>query len=255
MPAILKTTKKPRRSDVLIFIPTFNELGNPTLLVEKINELHLGFDILFLDDASPDGTGDEIDRLVAKHSHVGCIHRSGKLGIGTGHQIGINYAYDEGYSRLVTMDADFTHPPQYIPELFKNLGDFDLVVGSRHMMKDSLKGWHPFRVVMSKSAHFMTTQVLDLKFDSTNSFRLYRLDRIPQALFRLVESPSYSFFYESLFVIHFNKFKITEISMHLPPREAGSSKMALRDVLRSISYMWTLKVQSLKGQKTLVKGS
>lgn len=236
---------------VLIFIPTYNESGNSTRLVQEFQRLKIDADILFLDDNSTDGTGREQDSLAKQHSRIRVIHRSGKLGIGSAHKVAIQTAYENQYDILVTMDADFTHPPEFIPVLLENKKATDVVVGSRHIEKKSIDGWHPLRKVMTKSAHFMTTYVLNLPYDSTNAFRLYNLKRIPQALFELVESDSYSFFYESLFVLHFNGTSISEIPMRLPPREAGSSKMRLKDVWRSIYFLFTLKLKAATGQKSL----
>jgi len=242
-------------SKILIFIPTYNESGNSTRLVQEFQRLALDADILFLDDNSTDGTGEEQDRLARENPRIKVIHRSGKLGIGSAHKVGINYAYDNGYDRLVTMDADFTHPPEFVPILLKNEKSSQVVVGSRHLDKGSIDGWHPMRKIMTKSAHLMTTCVLNLPYDSTNAFRLYDLKAVPKEVFALVESDSYSFFYESLFILHFNAFTISEIPMRLPPREAGSSKMRLKDVWRSVYFLFSLKVKALLGQKSLVAGA
>ncbi len=235
----------------LIFIPTLNESGNSTKLIGEFKKLNLNADVLFLDDNSTDGTGVEQDQLAQNNPWVKVIHRKGVRGIGSAHKIAIKHAFDNGYGTLVTMDADFTHPPEYIPVLLKNEAGTDIIVGSRHLKKESIEGWHLFRRIMTKSAHFMTTFMLNLPYDSTNAFRYYNLKKVPRQIFELVESNSYSFFYESLFILHFNGISISEISMRLPPREAGSSKMRLRDVWRSISFLFTLKLKALLGQKTL----
>ncbi|MEO7164220.1 MAG: glycosyltransferase, partial [Bdellovibrionia bacterium] len=224
----------------LVVIPTYNEKGNCSLLVQRFKLLNLGVDVLFMDDNSPDGTGEEQDALAKENPWVTVVHRAGKLGIGSAHQDAIRFAYDKGYDQLVTMDADFTHPPETIKILLKNEKDTTVVVGSRHLQKDGIDGWNLLRKIMTKSAHFMTTFVLGLPYDSTNAFRLYNLRSIPLHIFDLVDSTSYSFFYESLFILNLNGISISEIPMRLPPREAGNSKMRLRDVWRSIYFLFAL---------------
>ena len=100
--------------DLLIFIPTYNEHENVGRIIEQIEALHLDADLLFMDDNSPDGTGQLLDQLATTRPRLTVLHRSGKLGIGSAHAEGINWAYAQGYRRLVTMDCDFTHSPEYI---------------------------------------------------------------------------------------------------------------------------------------------
>ncbi|HXN33121.1 MAG TPA: glycosyltransferase, partial [Polyangiaceae bacterium] len=101
----------------LIFIPTFNERGNVERMTTEVLALDIDADLLFIDDNSPDGTGELLDRLASQHSRVRVVHREAKRGIGSAHLDGILFAYSHGYTRLVTMDCDFTHSPSLIPEL------------------------------------------------------------------------------------------------------------------------------------------
>ncbi len=137
------------------------------------------------------------------------------------------------------MDADFTHSPDNIPLLIQRLGDSDVAVGSRYMQKESLAGWNLMRKFLTSIAHVLTRLLLDLKYDSTGAFRIYRLDRIPRGLFSLVESRGYSFFFESLHLLHVNKFKIVEMPIILPPRTYGTSKMSYKDVFKSLEVLLT----------------
>jgi dolichol-phosphate mannosyltransferase len=223
---------------MLIFIPTYNERDNVTPLWQGIAALGLDADVLFIDDGSPDGTGEVLDALAAQSPRLKVLHRAGKLGIGTAHQAGIAYAYDHDYELLVTMDADFTHSPTNIPSLIQHLGNSDVAVGSRYMQKESLAGWNLMRKFLTCLAHVLTTLLLDLKYDSTGAFRIYRLDRIPRELFSLVESKGYSFFFESLHLLNFNKFKIEEMPIDLPPRTYGTSKMSYKDAFRSLETLF-----------------
>lgn len=228
------------KNSLLIFIPTYNEKENVERLCSDLLGLGLEADILFMDDNSPDGTGDILEGLAKKHGNVKVVHRSGKLGIGSAHFEGINWAYDHGYSQLITMDCDFTHPPVYIHDLLKVGKNYDIVVTSRYMQKDSLEDWGLFRKFLTQLGHFLTKNLLQLHYDATGGFRLYNLAKVKQALFGLVESKSYSFLFESLFILNFNKYSITEIPIKLPKRTYGHSKMQLSDAIFSFRYLLSL---------------
>jgi dolichol-phosphate mannosyltransferase len=217
----------------LIFVPTYNEAENLEALYRRIEALGLDTDILFLDDNSPDGTGQIIDRLVAENPRVHAIHRSGKLGIGSAHRDGIRWAHQHGYEILVSLDCDFTHSPELIPEFLKFSSEYDVVIGSRYLSKNSLPGWSVLRKFLTGLGHFLTTKLLGMPHDATGAFRVYRLDRIPDAVFDAVYSRSYSFFFESLYVLWLNDYRIKEISIALPARTYGHSKMAWRDAMYS----------------------
>lgn len=186
-----------------------------------------------------------MDQIAAEDVSVHVIHRTGKLGIGSAHKDGIRWAYEHGYSRLLTMDADFTHIPESIPSLLEASEQADMVVASRYLQEESLHGWNPFRKIMTNLAHILTTVLLGLKQDSTGAFRVYSLERIPQTFLDKVASNGYSFFFESLFVIHQNKFRIVEVANTLPPRTYGSSKMDVREIFKSVRQLFTLFYQKL----------
>ena len=224
----------------LVFVPTYNERENVERLCLEILALDLEADILFLDDNSPDGTGRILDRLAAAHDNVFAIHRAGKLGIGSAHRDGINWAYDHGYKTLVTMDCDFTHRPQDLPEFLRKSRDFGMVVGSRYIRKESLSDWTFFRKVMTSLGHYLTTTLLRMKYDATGAFRAYRLDRIPREIFTRVRSTSYSFFFESLYAVHVNAHSIGEVPIALPARTYGHSKMRLSDAFGSLARLFIL---------------
>ncbi len=227
---------------LLIFIPTYNEAENAERLCRELSALQLGGDILFCDDNSPDGTGDIVDELAREFSHVRVIHRSGKLGIGSAHQEGIRYAYVHGYETLVTMDCDFTHRPFDVQRLLEvaHSGGQPVCIASRYMKRDSLPGWNPMRRFLTSLGHFLTVSLLRLPQDATGALRAYQLGAIPRELFDRVRASGYSFFFESLFVLHRNGFAIEEMPIALPARTYGSSKMSLRETVRSASRLLQL---------------
>lgn len=232
--------KRSGKTECLVFVPTYNEAENVGPMVEQIRALGLDADLLFVDDNSPDGTGEILERLAALDGRMRVVHRGGKQGIGTAHKLGIERAYAEGYRTLVTLDCDFTHPPEDIPRLLAASADCDMVVASRHMDPDSLVGWQLHRKFLTKSAYFATRHFLGMPFDATGAFRVYRLDRIPQGLFAKVRSPGYSFFLESLYILWSNGVKVEQVPVRLPARTQGHSKMRPADAWQSVKTVLRL---------------
>jgi dolichol-phosphate mannosyltransferase len=222
---------------ILVMLPTYNERENVRKMCQDLSGIDIPADILFIDDNSPDGTGDVLDMLAKTCPRILVMHRSGKLGIGSAHKDGIFWAYSHGYTHLVTMDCDFTHSPENIPDLLQCADTYDVVVGSRHMREDSLSGWNLWRKGITKAGHVITRVLLEMPYDATGAFRLYRLDHIPEELFRNVSSNGYSFFIESLAIMNLNQFRIGEIPVALPPRTAGHSKLRSSDMIQWLTFM------------------
>jgi len=223
---------------LLVLIPTYNERDNAERLCRRLLELGLDLDLLFVDDDSADGTGELLDALARELTAVRVIHRPGKLGVGSAHATGIRWAYDHGYRQLVTMDCDFTHDPRHLPELLAQAAKgADVVVGSRYLQKNSLAGWNPYRKALTRVGHLLTRLMLGMPYDATSAFRWYRLGAIPRGLFDLIGSDGYSFFFEGLYVLHRNGFRISEVPVPLPKRTYGSSKMTLREIRRSVELL------------------
>jgi dolichol-phosphate mannosyltransferase len=237
--------------NLLIFIPTYNEVDNVKTILNLLLEQNLSADILFVDDNSPDGTGDLLDQLASEHTNLKVLHRTRKDGIGSAHKFGIDWAYAQGYRSLVTMDCDLTHSPKYIPEFIAKSQDADIVVGSRYMLTDSLKTWNLKRRTMTRLGYFLTKTFLGLTQDATGAYRLYRLDRVPRQFLSLVQSNSYSFFFESLFVLNYNQHSIAEVATELPARTYGHSKMLMKDVFKSLSQLMYLYVIKLTNPEQL----
>ena len=229
----------------LLFIPTYNEAGNVERMCRELCALNLNFDLVFCDDQSPDGTGQIIDRLAQEFPNVRAMHRSGKLGIGSAHLDGIHYAYEQGYETLLTMDCDFTHQPADLPRLLEASTGYAITVGSRFMQRKSLLKWNWVRRALTRLGHFVTVNMLGLPQDATGAFRCYRLDQIPRELFSLVRSRGYAFFFESLFLLNRNGFSANQISVQLPARVDGDSKMTLREIMRSLARLFRLLRDSL----------
>jgi len=230
----------------LIFVPTYNELENAPVLCEEIHKLGLDADVLFMDDNSPDGTGPLLEELKQHYPRLIVQHRKGKLGVGSAHHDAIHWAYDQGYAVLVTMDCDFTHSPADIPGLISAASQCDISVGSRWVREGSLPGWSAYRRGMTTLGRLLTKYVLGIPQDASGAFRVYRLDRVPRAVFQLVRTRGYSFFFESLFIFNRNCFSIVEYPIILPARTYGHSKMSGAAAFRSARYIFELLFANLR---------
>ncbi len=225
---------------LLIMIPTYNEVENAPRIFKQIQDLNLAADVLFIDDGSPDGTAKAIEALLPQHPNLALIKRKGKLGIGSAHLEGISYAYENRYQRLLTMDCDFTHDPKNIPDLLEALKGYDLALGSRYLQSGSLSEWNPFRKAVTVFAHFLTRTLLGLTEDASGAFRVYDLQKISWDTFKLITARSYSFFFESLFILRKNNYHANQIPIHLSARTYGNSKMSIREASRSFRFLIAL---------------
>jgi len=228
----------------LLLIPTYNERENVESMASQILSQGLDADLLFLDDSSPDGTGRILDALASRDPRVRVLHRPGKLGVGSAHVHGIQWAYDHGYEALITMDCDFTHSPADLGRMVAASSQYDVTVGSRYLRPGSLPGWNLLRRFLTNFGHFLTRHLLKMDYDATGAFRIYRLSRIPREVFSLVTSMGYAFFFESLFVLHRNGCTIGQVPIVLPARTYGHSKMSFWEPYRSFKQVFALFVSS-----------
>ena len=233
-------------ANTLVFVPCFNEAENVTPLIAKISEVAPTADILFCDDNSPDGTGEVLQGLQSQYPRLQLMRRAGKLGVGSAHLDGIRYALAHGYTHLVTMDCDFTHSPEDIPRLLDAAKDADIVVGSRFLSEDSLPGWTAYRRTMTRVGHQVTSTLLGIPNDATTAFRVYRLDRINPRLFDHFTERGYAFFLHSLHHAIRHGYQIVDVSIVLPARTYGHSKMSVREIARSVQQ-----IAALAGQRTV----
>ena len=241
-------------SKTLIIIPTYNEKNNVNVLIDKLEKIKRQIDILFIDDNSPDGTGKIIDNYVKQKQNIYVIHREKKSGIGGAHLEGIEWAFKKKYSKLISLDGDLTHSPEDIEKFFNKITNFDIVVGSRFLKKNSLADWSVHRKILTYFGHFITNILLRLKYDSTCGFRIYNLSKLNKDVFKIITSKGYSFFIESLFVLKINGFKISEVPIILPKRTYGTSKMKFSDITNSMYTIIKLSLSFVyKRNRYLVK--
>jgi len=234
----------------IVIVPTYNEQRNVGPLLERVAKTGIPLDLLFVDDNSPDGTGALLDDFAARMPNLQVLHRSRKEGIGAAHQAGLAWAIEHGYECVVTMDCDLTHSPEDIPLLLKASESADVVVGSRYLRAGSLSEWNLVRKSLTLTAHVLTELVLGVGYDCTGAFRVYRMDRLPEQIFSIVRSKSYSFFFESLYVLHCNGARIAEVPINLPARTYGSSKMSFTEPFRSVRLLLETAARRLTSPET-----
>lgn len=227
-----------------IVIPTYNEKENIPNLVERLFDLPIkNPHLLFVDDHSPDGTGSIIDELCSGHPGlIECIHRPGKLGLGSAYIQGFHAALGLGANVIGQMDADFSHPLDKIPALISALSDCDVVIGSRYVAGGSLdERWSPFRKWLSGFGNFYARSILRVPVrDITGGFKFWKAEKIRRMPLDRVKSNGYIFQVEMNYLAYKLGFKFKEIPIHFADRKSGRSKMSFRIQAEAAWRVWQL---------------
>lgn len=223
---------KIRNMKTIIIIPTYNERENIAELVERIFKLNIpDLEIIFVDDNSPDGTGDLISQFSQKHPII-LIPRPSKLGLGSAYIAGFKKALADGADFVFEMDADLSHAPEDIPALLEAVKNgADLAVGSRRVADGKIIGWNMRRHFTSAAAAAFARFFLRLKTrDVTAGFRCYRRDILEKINLEKIKSNGYAFQEEMLFRVEHLNGKIKEIPVIFNDRQQGKSKLSFKDI-------------------------
>ena len=218
-------------SDSVIIIPTYNEKENIEAIIRAINDLDRKFDILVIDDGSPDGTAAIVKELM-KDEFAGKLHiieRSGKLGLGTAYITGFKWAIEQKYDYIFEMDADFSHAPADLPRLFAACHDegYDVAVGSRYITGVNVVNWPIGRVLMSYYASAYVRTVLGIRLrDTTAGFVCWKREVLETISLDDVRFKGYAFQIEMKYTALRLGFKIKEVPVVFVNRELGTSKMS-----------------------------
>jgi dolichol-phosphate mannosyltransferase len=226
----------------VVVIPTYNEAENLTALVEKVLE-QIGFDVLIVDDHSPDGTGELAEMLTDLFpNRVAVLHRAGKQGLGTAYRAGFSYALTRGYQHIFEMDADFSHDPSALPALRAALDDADLVLGSRYVHGGETKNWPIARRLLSQGGSLYAAWILGLPFhDLTGGFKGFAA-RVLNALdLDAIRSNGYAFQIEVTYRAYQSGFRIVERPITFVDRRLGHSKMRPAIVAEAVRIVWSLR--------------
>lgn len=225
-------------SRLIISLATYNESGNLQPLVEEILRTLPTADILVIDDNSPDGTGRIADELAARHPGVHVLHRPGKLGLGTAVLTGMRYAIENGYDHLINMDADFSHPPRFLPDLIAGAGrGYDVMIGSRYIKGGGIAGeqFNLKRKFMSGGINAYARFWLGLSSrDNSGSYRCYSTQMLRRIPFEKIRSRGYSFMEEILFWCREAGARIGETPITFENRRAGASKINKMEAVNAL---------------------
>ena len=225
----------------IVIIPTYNEAENVPPLVERILGLEEDVDVLIVDDNSPDGTGDVADAIARETPRVQVIHRPRKLGLGTAYTAGFMRALDLGRERIITMDADFSHNPRYIPTLLRLTNDHDLAIGSRYVPGGGVRLWGWHRRLLSRGANLFARTLLGLHaHDCTAGFRCYRSHVLETVDPRTIRADGYSYLLEMLWRVQKAGFSIAETPIVFTDRRRGASKISQAEILHAAGTVFRL---------------
>ena len=233
---------------VLVIVPTYNEKDNIQKLISQVLAVSPEIEMLIVDDNSPDGTGEVVDRLAEQNSRIHVLHRPGKLGLGSAYREGFRYALERDYELVFEMDADFSHDPRYLKDFLQAVQGADLVIGSRYVSGINVVNWPMSRLLLSYGASLYTRFITGMPVkDPTAGFKCFRR-RVLEALdLERIQSDGYAFQIEVDFKVWRKGFRIREIPIVFVDRHSGTSKMHRGIVLEAVWMVWWLKIQALLG--------
>ena len=223
------TSGNENKADSLVIIPTYNEKENIAAIIAAVFDLPERFDILLIDDNSPDGTADIVKGLMKQHpSRLHILERKGKLGLGTAYIAGFKWALEHGYEYICEMDADFSHAPTDLPKLRKACAEgADLAIGSRYLTGVNVVNWPMGRVLMSYYASVYVRTVTRMPVhDATAGFVCYRRRVLAALPLDKIRFKGYAFQIEMKFLAYKYGFKIVEVPIVFVNRVLGTSKMS-----------------------------
>jgi dolichol-phosphate mannosyltransferase len=213
----------------IVIIPTYKEKENIEAIIKAISSLSIPFDILIIDDNSPDGTADIVKNLQPSMPNLHIIERPGKLGLGTAYISGFKWALEKDYSYIFEMDADFSHDPRDLVRLYKACKDngADLAIGSRYISGVNVVNWPLSRVIMSYVASIYVRAVTGMRImDTTAGLKCYRREVLENIKPDHIRSVGYGFQIEMKFTAWKLGYKIVEIPIVFTDRKLGTSKMS-----------------------------
>ncbi len=222
----------------LIVIPTYNERENISGLLDDVLQRVPTTDLLVIDDNSPDGTGQLVDELASRDSHIHTLHRPGKLGLGTAYVRGFQYAMEHGYDLVFEMDADYSHDPKYLPDFLRAAERADLVIGSRYIKGGGTPNWSALRRFISGGGNIFARAVLGIPVhDCTSGFRCYRTAALHTLNLDAIRAQGYAFQVELAYNFWKSGYKIREVPIVFVDRRVGKSKMSRKIFLEAFTWV------------------
>lgn len=232
-----------RMPQSLIVVPTYNERDNVREVAARFLAALPGTELLFVDDNSPDGTGQILDELAAADPRIHVMHRAGKLGLGTAYVEGFGWGLARGYEYLFEMDADGSHDPKYLPTMLALAEDgADVVIGSRYVPGGGTENWGIGRQVISRGGGLYARTVLGLDVrDVTAGFICWRRAALEAIELSTITSNGYSFQIEMKYRAHKKGLRLVETPIVFVDRRVGQSKMSRAIFAEALLKVWALR--------------
>ncbi len=229
-------------------IPTFNEAENLPLLVPRVLAQGPQVELLIVDDASPDGTGKIADEIAEANPRVHVLHRAAKEGLGPAYRAGLARALELGADVIVQMDADFSHPPETLPQMFRELEEYDVVMGSRYVNGITVVNWPIERILLSYFGNWYVRKVTGLPItDVTGGFRCMRRNTLEKITASRIRANGYAFQMELNYRLAKSGAKIKEIEFFFLDRTRGASKLTMHTGFETLWLAWWLRISDFLG--------
>ena len=227
----------------LIIIPTYNEVENIDTLLSAIFSVVGNIHVLFVDDNSQDGTRDKIYRAQKKYSdQINILERESKLGLGTAYIQGFKWALKRDYQTIIEMDADLSHDPIYLTDMFGKLENYDGVFGSRYVNGGGTKYWGFWRRLISKGGSIYSRLILGIKYrDLTGGYNAWSRQILESLNLDEIKSEGYTFQIELKYRAHLAGSRLSETPIIFVDRRAGYSKMSKEIVFEAVKRVWALR--------------
>ncbi|MFQ5602919.1 MAG: polyprenol monophosphomannose synthase [bacterium] len=231
----------------LIIIPTYNEAENIKNVIQQLIDLNIpNLFLLIVDDNSPDGTGEIVEKIAKVDLRIKLLRREHKSGLGTAYVEGFKFALKEKFDYIFEMDADLSHDPKEIPRFLEKIENYDLVIGSRYITGVNVINWPLARLILSVAANWYSRIITGLPIkDCTSGYKCFRRKVLEHIDLDHISSDGYSFQIEMTFKAWKKNYRICEIPIIFVDRAKGNSKMT-RKVMREAAWMvWKLRFLSL----------
>ncbi len=239
--------------DVLIIVPTYNEAENVQDITSAIFAAAPESEILFVDDASPDGTGSLIEALRHKDARVHILHNPSKQGLGRAYLAGFRWALNRHYKFIFEMDADFSHNPAEIPKFLKTISKADLVLGSRYLNGIRIINWPLSRLILSKTASLYVRIITGMPFtDPTGGYKCFRREVLEAIDLKRIKSNGYSFQIEMTHTAWRLGFRIVETPIIFEDRRSGNSKMNSTIIREALGIVLRLRLRRRPERSNLI---
>ena len=239
----------------IIVIPTYNEIENIEIILDKVFSLNLGVDILVVDDNSPDKTYEKVQELIDTDLYSKQLHlviRQNKEGLGKAYIEGFKWSLAHDYAFIIEMDADLSHDPKYLPSFIENIKEYDLIIGSRYVKGGGVVNWSLLRKFISFGGSTYARTILGISIkDVTGGFKCFRREVLEAIDLDNIISAGYAFQIEMNYRTILKGFKVKEVPIIFEDRIAGQSKMSKKIFIEALLNVVTLRLN----KKAIVEGS